>query len=253
MNNEALNKQSPPENGEVPSVNQKQLGEQLVQIQGDRSLREYARAACVSPAALSQIIRGAYIPSRETLSKLASPDANPSGEVTLSELLRAAGYSEQEDIYQSKRAEQRTLNYRMLELAVYGIVYRAFVGSGLDFEIIRPEQEGIDILARIHGLPIEEWGFMLWSLPMTRSLRETPELSAIERFLFHQRPSGKRKYSIITNNFLRARNLLEWKDTISYTGELSVIIISDRPGKVVDEEYIIHDESRGAKIYLLNK
>ena len=234
-------------------ANREQLVELLVQIQGNRSLREYARAAGVSPAALSQIIHGVYTPSRETLLRLSSPSANPNGEVTLSDLLKSAGYPEHDDGYRSKRAEKRAANYRQMELAVYGIVYRAFVGSGMSFEIIRPEQDGIDIMARIHGLPIEEWGFMLWNMPMGRTLRQNPEISDIERSLFHQRPNRKRKISIITNNLRRARNLMHWTDTISYNGELSVIVIDDRASRIVDEQYIIHDEGSGEKLYLIDR
>ena len=84
MNNDSRNETALP-------VNREQLVEQLVRIQGDRSLREYARAAGVSPAALSQVLHGVYTPSRETLSKLSSPSANPSSEVTLSDLLKSAG------------------------------------------------------------------------------------------------------------------------------------------------------------------
>ena len=59
---------------------------------GDRSIRKTAADTGVTAAYLSGILNEKYLPSREVLEKLADPGNMPQNDVTLNELLVAAGY-----------------------------------------------------------------------------------------------------------------------------------------------------------------
>jgi len=72
----------------------KSVAELIREIQGDRSQQEYAKAAGVSPPALSRMLKGDYKPSPATIKKLTSREANPQGWIRTEDLMVAAGYSD---------------------------------------------------------------------------------------------------------------------------------------------------------------
>lgn len=80
------------------------LAELVKKAKGDRSIREYAKAADVDAGLLSKIINGknlsptSKVPSLNVLKKLTSPEAGPRGGVTYEKLVKVADSSKQ---YQS--------------------------------------------------------------------------------------------------------------------------------------------------------
>lgn len=240
---------------EAQASSRQPMIELLLRIKGERGLREYARAAGVSPAALSQVLHGEYTPSRATLEKLSSEAANPEGTVTLSELLRAAGYSDKEDGFRSKRAERRAANYRQMELACYGILYRALIDNGFRFEMIAPVDidAGIDIVVNLREQALSRWGFLLKCKSTHTEGKGSIALTEVERELFRLRPDPTRKLTVVTNDGKQYAALVQWKGPASYNGELSVIMINSREGRIEEERYLIHDEARGPEIYLRNQ
>ena len=68
------------------------LSQLVTQLCGERSKREVARKSSVAASYISGIINCKYMPSAETLRKLAA--AEPRGGVTLEMLMVAAGYQE---------------------------------------------------------------------------------------------------------------------------------------------------------------
>ena len=237
------------EDSELKTIGNQELIALLRKIQGNRSLREYSRAAGISPAALSQIMHGEYTPSRATLGKLASTEANPEGEVALEELMNVAGYSQQEGAVRSTRAEMRSAIFRKADLISIGLIYKALITKGIAFEIVTPDQDNIDVLVNLRDGTLRQWGFILWNMiPMSMNGRAGPD---IESILFHLKPNELRKISIITNHHTRGRSLMTWRNSISYNGELSFVYWDNQTGRIMSEDYIVHDESRGPELLLI--
>ena len=78
-------------------VDHEKLGELLTKAAGNRSLRQYARDADVTPARLFEMKRpNGPKPGALVLIKLCEKKANPQNGVTLSDFLEAAGYGKWE-------------------------------------------------------------------------------------------------------------------------------------------------------------
>lgn len=71
----------------------------ILKAKGDRSYRQYAQDAGVSYASISRILKGDYVPSAKTLKRLTSEEANPQGGVTYDDLMIAAGFQSDQQLY----------------------------------------------------------------------------------------------------------------------------------------------------------
>jgi transcriptional regulator with XRE-family HTH domain len=87
----------------------------LKRLIGDRSIRKTAVDTGVTAAYLSGILNEKYLPSREVLEKLAAPENMPQNDVTLDELLTAAGY-----ISQAERSEKSDAELDMIINGISG-------------------------------------------------------------------------------------------------------------------------------------
>ena len=93
-----------------PELADSDIGPYLRELRGDRSLREVYRASGVSDPFLSQIEKGQRRPGPRILRKLAAYY-----EVSLNDLLRRAGYLEEEEVEDPDADEEanieRAFNY----------------------------------------------------------------------------------------------------------------------------------------------
>lgn len=69
------------------------LAKLVLKAKGDRSLRQYAMDANMSPSIISRIINGSYQPGIKVLQRLVSEEAKPCGGVTLEQLAIASGFA----------------------------------------------------------------------------------------------------------------------------------------------------------------
>lgn len=105
---------------------------------GDRSIRKTAADTGVTAAYLSGILNEKYLPSKEVLEKLAAPENMPQNDVTLDELLAAAGY-----ISKAESSEKSKTEFDMIINSGAGGTDQVHISLG------RPDEK--EALARIQA------------------------------------------------------------------------------------------------------
>ena len=241
---------------------------------GDRSIREYAADSGVNPTTISKIISKGYTPSSGIIKKLGSLEARPQGNVTIQDLMIAAGFT---DVYykpdmpdvltktseglvfaevmtvpDKKNTEERGINYiqkieRRFEAIASGVIYNKLAKTSimytpgqnaeLDVRGYRP-----DMYVRLTDCAIEEWWFDFKAIKDIRKGNRA-QIRFYTRVLFRNYllivPDRNRKLSIVIDDeevFDEA--VQSYKEKTSYRGDLSIILIDTDEFCVLREEYI---------------
>ena len=159
----------------------KKVVEMLTQAKGERSFREYAIDAKVSPANLYRIRKGDYKPSPQMLKTLTSENAAPRGNITFEDLMIAAGYQDKNSLeiarqdmieseYESqrenksirdleesdeereermRRREERLAKRRAFQMASVGMIYTSLAKKGIEFKQADAAQIEVEVDRRI--------------------------------------------------------------------------------------------------------
>ncbi|MCR4611816.1 MAG: helix-turn-helix transcriptional regulator [Lachnospiraceae bacterium] len=245
----------------------------------DRSIRKYAEAVGISPAAISKYIKGEYIPSPSTMKKLTSKDADPRNGVSYEDLMEAAGYDS------DKGAEAITINYEDLDDgiridsdksnskrkdkeadeeyiqfekdATTQLIY-SLADKGFIFQKQASEDGGrrIDLKMKMIDQPISEWNFTLKYIYNRREyvtkVSRTFILQEFARALRYDLAEDAKLSFVIQDKYLYKWLKENCEHKLAYRGEMSVILYDMDNDRIVDECYMSNyykeDQSREIKI-----
>lgn len=251
--------------------NNNKLGELIKLAMGNRTFREYAKDAAVSPASINRIIKGDYIPSSKALKKLSAPQAKPRNGITYEDLMVAAGYQNKNYVSDYDEEYQNEMEYANLSLMTtsqaerisayanaiqrdnyqrlaVGIIQKELIEKNYIFQTSENSNSSIDFTAYINKTPILEWGFIFKQLPsnsrysnINRYIREyIGEVTLLP-------PNSERKISIVVNQTAVFENIILHANKISYRGDLSVILIDLDNYSVESEVYLSTYEMNSKK------
>ncbi len=265
--------------------NENKIPQLLERLKGpDRSYADLAKATGISPASMTRIKKGDYIPSPTTMKKLTSKEANPQGGVTYEDLMEAAGYESEEKIdikllnrYEGaneslpgnlKRAEiPHKRNYGAefseYENNVMSSIYKSLVDKEILF---RKNKDNIifripvgsvwqpDLCVDMLDGNIKRWFFELKYIPDNGHRISRMMLDDLYEKLLMSKPDEETKISIVINNEQIFQRLKCCEHGFAYRGELSVIYYDGEKKELVEECYLSNycegDVTR--EIYLTN-
>ena len=225
-----------------------QLAKLVKEARGeDRSIREYAGMAGITPSTISRTEAGEYTPGVKTLAKLVSDEAKPRGNVTLSDLMAAAGYEaiKRLSAYVSAFAEEQ-LNERggdsaqessrerhdrllqaqsQFEKMAMGLIYGELAKKGIVFQNNDQHKGSIfgDVSLKLTDMPVDTWDF---AIKHFEDVRYGNMLSIIRHVVCRQvfRSADKtRKVSIVVDNEDAFNMLADYKGKNCFRGDMSKI------------------------------
>lgn len=230
----------------------------------ERSIRRYAQDAGVSAAGITRVLKGDYKATPQLIKKLTADRAKPKNNITFEMLMQAAGYvdvSEDEiDISYSDeliiQAEDK-LKIQRNEFKVFGI---GLITNTLIEKDIFPQYKKMDgSTGRKYNadcvLEIGEikWVIQFVSFKNMRMNKWMPLLkSQLGKFIFLSLDAS-RKCSLVVDEQEVYDYLIKLKNTLSFKGNLSIILIDDK--EIITEEYISYysDDINEQKEILLFK
>ncbi len=251
----------------------------LIEAKGDdRSFAAYAKAAGISPAAMTKMKKGEYIPSPGTMKKLTSQEADPQGGVTYEDMMRAAGYESEEasnlrrltvdedalddkddkstldtvrkgyTLYEMcQRFEREAKSHIYTSLAEKGIAFKKS-----DYELEYRPGSGIDLVVDVMDQGVSRWAFDFKLLRESRFVNTLALFATIGNAL-KLNIDKQTKLSFVFNDRKAVQILRRYEHAMSFRGELSVILFDLRKGELVEEFYLsnyyLDDHSR--EIYLI--
>jgi transcriptional regulator with XRE-family HTH domain len=233
-------------------------------IQGDRSIRSFAADCHISPAAVSRIYKGEYMPSTKTLEKMANPKTNPQGDVTYEQLMVAAGYQKDyvkdaiddatrefvstriDDVQRQqikKHFRERKLQRKQIKDICIREISAEIFEKQAPWEIIKTEPAAVSGIVTDWSLQatekadIERWDFIISYDIVNENkisgLAYRKLLGSLGRLALLP-PNPKIKYTLIFDLAHRSakdrfnvviRQISEQERSISYRGNLSIMFI----------------------------
>lgn len=242
------------------NYNLKKFYEMLDIAKGERSLRQYALDAGVSPAHLYRLRREEYLPSAKIINALTSEEAAPRGNITTADLMIAIGYQDENikiipsyaiNIENDKdREKRREIKKRALEYstAVEGVILKELLAKEIDINLMDLEKQNSkdrflfkpDIALSIKNQSIKEWFFEIKYFD-SNSVKNIDQIAKlIMGELTFTEPQKDRKISIVLNYEDIYNYFINLKNAISYQGELSAILMDEDSLGIVEEKYLSH-------------
>ena len=254
---------------------------------GERSIREYSADSGVNPTTISKIISKGYTPSSGVIKKLGSPEARPRGNVTLQDLMIAAGYSEDYiktdilvDMGQGReefvevagteraraRQEESFRTYmqlvRRFETMASGAIYTGLAKKGIMFTPGQNVELAVrgyrpDIFIKLQSGSLKEWWFDFRKIRSNEDGKHVPIRMHVRQSLGRYvllEPDKNRKLSIVVDDEEFFDAIISYKGKTSYRGDLSVILIDTDELCILKEEYIAFyelDDDEDNKIKLI--
>lgn len=234
-----------------------------------RSFTAYAKAAGVSPASLTKIKNGEYMPSPDVMRKLTSDAADPQGGVTYDDLMMAAGYADRLVAYTNRvmthldfsRENSFVRLYSEYEQDCFSLLYTVLVDRGVIFgkgnrgALLRGDFQTPDLSIEIMNLPITIWNF---EFLFFHEKKYKPSLMGIYAKLGEQLRlpfEEGTKLSLVVNHRGAYRLFEKFDHALSFRGELSIILVDLEKKKLVDEVYLsnYHEGDRSFEVYLTDK
>ena len=134
------------------------------------------------------------------------------------------------------------------EATANGIIFGSLGKLGLAFQIIQTGGAELDeihfdtyVKLMNHGISdyLIRYAFISKEEAACLPLVHNTVRGLVEELIF-LKPSGTRKVSIVTNHSDAFEGLCEYKDQLSYNGELSVILFDLDRARLIDETYLSH-------------
>ena len=166
------------------ALRKKQFAELLEKAKGEnRSFGAYAKAAGVSPASLSRMLKGDFLPKPETVEKLTSSEANPQNGVTYDAMMsilkrdRILAYCERlldistslpEDSSPKEEIKQSAISERIMAANLYekeaiSQIYTALAEKGMMFKKMAGDDVAsnrrTDLEIELIDQPVNKWIF----------------------------------------------------------------------------------------------
>ncbi len=229
---------------------------------GDRSLRQYATDAGLSPGHLYRVKSGDYKLTPGAIRQLTSEEANPQDNIGFEDLMNAAGYQDdnQEQVMilsedeRPRDTRHRKSEYEKNETAfrniAEGIILKSLLKKEMEFtnssEAIEQSNNHkirYDMCLKLKKEEIKEWWIEFKFLDSARKSSRMMGRRIINMIFGRllSTPSKKtRKISIAVNDPVFFDQISEYKNQTSYRGELSVMLIDTDNFKVEKEVYLSH-------------
>ncbi len=250
----------------------------LIEAKGDgRSFAAYAKAAGISPAAMTKMKKGEYIPSPGAMKKLTSQEANPQGGVTYEDMMRAAGYESEEasdlrrltvNVELDDKDDKDTLDNVRKGYTLYDMcqrfeknakshIYTSLAEKGIafrksDYELEYRPGSGVDLVIDVMDQGISRWAFDFKLLRESRFVNTMALFATIGNAL-KLNIDKQTKLSFVFNDRRAVQVLRKYEHAMSFRGEVSVILYNMSEGELVEEfylsNYFLDDHSR--EIYLI--
>lgn len=265
---------------EKKAANMARVAKVITELKGERSIRRMAEETGVAASYITGILKEKYLPSADILRKLADSSANPQNGVALEDLMIAAGYQdnyvegvmpdglldELEDDNNSgveerlsrytdamaRHKQDRQERVRFNQIAS-GAVLKALYENGIKFgsgEDGSPSAVGFkpDFSVTVAQEPILDWWFVFKHVKDVGSAINRKHIIRhyIERFMFLD-PVASRKISVVVDDEEVFYELSQYKNHLSYRGDLSVILLSPDDYSIVKEQYIAYYFENGEK------
>ena len=232
----------------------------LLALKGDqRTFSDLAKAAGVSAPAITRMCSGGYHPSPMTLKKLVSNAARPCNGVTFEDLLVAAGYSDSysepksinesisETIPDEPKPTKAHLRKQLMGAIVESIsaISNTFVKC-IDVSKIKPDRVGRFRPDLAVCVPVKrgelEWWFDLQPIDASDMSEAICRLRyIIGNYIFVKlKPNQKLSLVLFDEDLFGAA--ASFKDSLSYNGELSLILV-DKDELVIRKECLLSHTS----------
>ncbi len=231
-----------------------------------RSFAAYAKAAGVSPASLTKIKNGEYMPSPDIMRKLTSDAADPQGGVTYDDLMRAAGYADHLMAYAdmfSSRTGATKYNSFIMQASEYekncsSLVYTTLVNKGIAFRkeaqevLINVDYKSPDLVIQTMDLPIATWCFEFRYYSTKTVNKSWTNIYATLGSLLILPCKSDTKLSLVVNSDFVFQKLVRFDHALSFRAELSVVLVDIEKGKIVDEIYLsnYYEGDRSREVYM---
>ena len=237
------------------------IAELLFNAKGDRTLREYGADTDVSYSNIQRILKQKYKPTPDTIRKMTLGDRHPQGNVSYEDLMIAAGYMsaetrDREDEYFRELGRQEEVERTEFLTRTELIIFGGLIQSGFRFQKLESKKKfhefSPDLTVDIEGFPISKWLFrfvqkaprperrngklLVKNIPSAYARRMLAETVLIA-------PDEDRKLSVVTDFADYYDEMLNFKENISYKGELSIILIDAKSMCVIKEEYLTHENN----------
>ena len=245
------------------NYDQQKVMELLFAAAGDRSFRQFAIDAGLSPGYLYRVKSGDYRLTPDVIRRLTSAAANPQGNIGYEDLMRAAGYQDDNqermmswsdevtpDAKHRRMWKEREIKAKEFKNVAEGIVLKSLLNKEIEFtsaaEVEDKSSIGrvrTDIKLKLKKEEIKEWWIEFKFLDESRKSSRMMGRRIINLIFGNllATPSKKtRKISIAVNDSVFFNQIAEYKNQTSYRGELSVILIDTDNFKIVKEVYLSH-------------
>lgn len=247
---------------------------------GERTPRRAALEAGVAVSYFNGILNGKYLPSASIIKKIADHLTTPQTNVTLQDLMIAAGYQNdyQNNHYEnySDRFDSEGTNFtldtfigssecpnttedeskrksyeymaarRNKERAMAGIIYKSMAEKGIIFRsennLTYIKRYHTDMAVYVNQEPINEWFFKFYShCASDLNLRQIIHFAKdVMCHFMLLEPCNNHKVSFVVCDQEVYDALSACKNKLSFRGDLSLILVNPDSFRVVDEIYLSH-------------
>ena len=232
--------------------NDQELVKKILQIKGNRTLREFGADTGVSYSHIQRILKNQKKPGPEILRKLSKGDRNPQADVSYDDLMVLAGYINQDIAikHNSILDDERFRNelFRKMELTILD----GLIGLDIPFrrKPIRKRFIGFepDLQITLENEMINKWYFKFLPHGKKPVQTETGEWAVSTIPLIYGRQflaetvlietDFKRKISLITDKADYYSGMKRFKGQTSYAGNVSIILIDSKNLEILCEDNI---------------
>ena len=203
---------------------------------GDRSIREFAKNTNTNFSNVSRVLKEEIELTPSMAVKLTAGDTNPQSDITLSDVLGSMGYSTENifDAYNNDEIQKPMNNAKSIlinELFERGIVFKQVIS-----EQIKGKPLSLDLM--LFDQAYSKWHF---DYLLSSKFNDVSTRLLLGNYMFYQL-SEKEKVSIVIDDGETFSRLIEYKDKISFYGDLSIIYINIEKSQIIREVYLSKKE-----------
>ncbi len=259
------------------ALRKKQFAELLEKAKGEnRSFGAYAKAAGVSPASLSRMLKGDFLPKPETVEKLTSSEANPQNGVTYDAMMsilkgdRILAYCERLlDISTSlpedsspKEIKRSAISERIMAVSLYekeaiSQIYTALAEKGMIFKKMAGDDVAsnrrADLEIELIDQPVNKWIFEVKYYPKVEFGNRLREIYFALGQLVTFNVDSDTKLTLVVNDDSVFRKISQMAYSIAFRGELSVALYDIEKKCFLEEKYLSNyqREDHSKEFYLI--
>ncbi len=221
--------------------------ENLIKLLGlakgeNRTFTEYSKAAGISQAAMTRMLKGDYTPSARTMKKLTSKEASPQNGVTYSEMMLAAGYyiSEPLLINGHYASSGQIGDMKKFKSDCIQQIYNALIKNSILFK--KKDEINIDfnsldnLLLTLYEQPVKEWIFDFAYIPSDTSARSEMQRCVGKALL--NRLDKSTKLTIVTNNSFAYQYAKRFEMSLDIHEQISIVLFDTKKDMNLEECFL---------------